>query len=221
MRGCGRFCSASPTGPRALFLASAGQALNGLKTGRLRVLCATDVAARGLDIKGVGLVVNFDVANNTEDHVHRIGRTGRAGATGYAVTFVSSDDAGKVPGIIKVMQETGHIGAAPRSFSSHTHTASSTASPHLGIGAPVLVMRAQPCVRSGSPQSSLPAALALSAAAHTTSRGIVGHDSMRCWELERSARRGRSQSVLTFVEGLAMFGSPGAHTAELDFRLFR
>merc|ERR1740121_2980670 len=83
------------------------QALNGLKQGRIKVLVATDVAARGLDIKGVGLVVNYDAANNTEDYVHRIGRTARAGAKGYAVTFFSRGDAGKARGIMEVMERTG------------------------------------------------------------------------------------------------------------------
>merc|ERR1719305_1558585 len=80
------------------------RALNGLKSGDIKVLFATDVAARGLDIKGVGLVVNYDAANNTEDYVHRIGRTGRVGSKGYAVTFVTREDGGKVKGIIEVMQ---------------------------------------------------------------------------------------------------------------------
>merc|ERR1719265_2193038 len=65
-----------------------------------------DVAARGLDIKGVGLVVNYDPANNTEDYVHRIGRTGRAGNKGYAVTFMTKQDGGKARGIIEVMERT-------------------------------------------------------------------------------------------------------------------
>eukprot|EP00928_Gymnodinium_smaydae_P095315 TRINITY_DN817_c0_g2_i1.p1 TRINITY_DN817_c0_g2~~TRINITY_DN817_c0_g2_i1.p1 ORF type:complete len:550 (-),score=108.69 TRINITY_DN817_c0_g2_i1:60-1709(-) len=77
------------------------KALDGLKTGRLKVLVATDVAARGLDIKGVGLVVNYDMANNTEDYVHRIGRTGRAGAKGYAVTLLTRQDAGKASGLVR------------------------------------------------------------------------------------------------------------------------
>merc|ERR1719499_1754282 len=81
-------------------------ALNGLKTGRFKVLVATDVAARGLDIKGVGLVVNYDPANNAEDYVHRIGRTGRAGAKGYAVTFLTSMDGHKARGIVEVMERT-------------------------------------------------------------------------------------------------------------------
>merc|ERR1719343_1198741 len=82
-------------------------ALNGLKSGRIKVLVATDVAARGLDIKGVGLVVNYDAANNTEDYVHQIGRTGRAGAKGYAITFISRGDEGKVRGMVEVMRATG------------------------------------------------------------------------------------------------------------------
>jgi len=81
-------------------------ALEGLRSGRLRALVATDVAARGLDIKGVGLVVNYDTANTSEDYVHRIGRTGRAGSKGYAVTFVTSADSAKVSGMIKVMEST-------------------------------------------------------------------------------------------------------------------
>merc|ERR1719245_2857070 len=82
------------------------EALNGLKSGRYKVLVATDVAARGLDIKGVGLVVNYDPANNTEDYVHRIGRTGRAGAKGFAITFLTSADGHKAAGIVEVMERT-------------------------------------------------------------------------------------------------------------------
>jgi len=81
-------------------------ALNGLKKGRIKVLVATDVAARGLDIKGVGLVVNYDPPNNTEDYVHRIGRTGRAGNKGFAVTLLTRDEAQKARGIVEVMQRT-------------------------------------------------------------------------------------------------------------------
>ncbi|CAK9055383.1 unnamed protein product [Durusdinium trenchii] len=83
------------------------EALGGLKNGRLKVLVATDVAARGLDIKGVGLVINYDAANNTEDYVHRIGRTGRAGQKGFAVTFLDKrQDGGKAKGIMEVMKRT-------------------------------------------------------------------------------------------------------------------
>ena len=68
------------------------EALDGFKNGRYEVLVATDIAARGLDIAGVSHVVNYDVPENPEDYVHRIGRTGRAQATGDAFTLVTEDD---------------------------------------------------------------------------------------------------------------------------------
>jgi len=81
-------------------------ALNGLKEGKLKLLVATDVAARGLDIKGVTLVVNYDAPGHVEDYVHRIGRTGRAGQKGFAVTLISDRDAHALKGIIEVMKRT-------------------------------------------------------------------------------------------------------------------
>merc|ERR1712050_821746 len=83
------------------------RALNDLKSGRIKVLCGTDVAARGLDIKGVGLVINFDPPGNAEDYVHRIGRTGRAGAKGVAITILTPDDGTKARNIVEVMERTG------------------------------------------------------------------------------------------------------------------
>jgi ATP-dependent RNA helicase RhlE len=64
------------------------RALNLFKNGQCRILVATDVAARGLDVPNVSHVINFDQPNNYEDYIHRIGRTGRAGNLGYALTFV-------------------------------------------------------------------------------------------------------------------------------------
>jgi superfamily II DNA/RNA helicase len=66
------------------------QALADFKAGRLQVLIATDVAARGIDVTELPAVVNFDLPRSTDDYVHRIGRTGRAGASGVAVSFVSA-----------------------------------------------------------------------------------------------------------------------------------
>ena len=68
------------------------KALEAFKAGELEVLVATDVAARGLDVAGVPCVINYDLPHNAEDYVHRIGRTGRAGASGEAISFVTSDD---------------------------------------------------------------------------------------------------------------------------------
>jgi len=68
------------------------KALAGFKNGKVRVLVATDIAARGLDIPLLPHVVNFELPNISEDYVHRIGRTGRAGASGEAVSLVSADE---------------------------------------------------------------------------------------------------------------------------------
>ena len=75
------------------------QALEGFKSGRHRVLVATDVAARGIDIEALSHVVNFDVPNLPEDYIHRVGRTARAGATGEAFTFVSPQEQGELRAI--------------------------------------------------------------------------------------------------------------------------
>ncbi|HWI82218.1 DEAD/DEAH box helicase [Ramlibacter sp.] len=80
------------------------KSLDAFKQAKVDLLVATDVAARGLDIKDVPAVFNFDVPFNAEDYVHRIGRTGRAGATGLAVTFVSGSDTRLVADIEKLLK---------------------------------------------------------------------------------------------------------------------
>jgi ATP-dependent RNA helicase RhlB len=73
--------------------------INQIKAGELRLLVATDVAARGLDIEGLALVVNYDLPNEAENYVHRIGRTARAGKSGLAITLVSEQDVYELPAI--------------------------------------------------------------------------------------------------------------------------
>ena len=68
------------------------RALDDFKSGKIRVLVATDIAQRGLDVSGISHVINYDVPQQPEDYVHRIGRTGRAAATGDAYTFMSPDE---------------------------------------------------------------------------------------------------------------------------------
>lgn len=68
------------------------RALAGFKQGQFRVMVATDIAARGIDVEGISHVVNFDTPTFAEDYIHRIGRTGRASATGDAITFVSNQE---------------------------------------------------------------------------------------------------------------------------------
>jgi ATP-dependent RNA helicase RhlE len=81
------------------------KALAAFKAGEVDLLVATDVAARGLDIKDVPAVFNFDVPFNAEDYVHRIGRTGRAGASGLAVTFVSGSDGRLIGDLEKLLKK--------------------------------------------------------------------------------------------------------------------
>jgi superfamily II DNA/RNA helicase len=76
--------------------------LERFKTGDVNILVASDVAARGLDIKGVSHVFNFDTPWHPDDYVHRIGRTGRAGAKGRAFTFVAEDDAEAIANVEKL-----------------------------------------------------------------------------------------------------------------------
>lgn len=92
-----------------------------LRSGALDVLVATDVAARGLDVDRIGLVVNFDVPGEPEAYVHRIGRTGRAGRTGEALTFVTPHERGKLRSIertIRASLEEIEI-PSPKDVSAH------------------------------------------------------------------------------------------------------
>jgi len=75
------------------------EALNGFKSGKYEVMVATDIAARGIDVAGVSHVVNYDVPQHPEDYVHRIGRTGRAQATGDAFTLVTPEEMKKLTAI--------------------------------------------------------------------------------------------------------------------------
>jgi superfamily II DNA/RNA helicase len=79
------------------------RALAGFRDGSLRILVASDAAARGLDVKDITLVVNYDFPNDMETYVHRIGRTGRAGSKGDSISFVTSDDQKKYKDIVKLL----------------------------------------------------------------------------------------------------------------------
>lgn len=81
------------------------KALSGFKDGKVRVLVATDIAARGLDIPLLPHVINYELPNIPEDYVHRIGRTGRAGASGEAISLVSLDEVGYLKDIEKLIGE--------------------------------------------------------------------------------------------------------------------
>ena len=75
--------------------------LEAFRAGRVKVVIATDVAGRGIHVAGISHVINYDVPYEAEDYVHRIGRTGRAGATGIAITFACEEGAFNLPAIEK------------------------------------------------------------------------------------------------------------------------
>lgn len=82
------------------------QALRSFKSGNTPILVATDVAARGLDIPHVAHVVNFDLPNDIDDYVHRIGRTGRAGKSGLATAFFNENNSSLAKSLADLMQES-------------------------------------------------------------------------------------------------------------------
>ena len=109
-------------------------ALNSFRKGEVTLLIASDVAARGLDIPAVSHIFNFDVPHHADDYVHRIGRTGRAGLTGTAITIVAPPDGKSVAAIEKLigqtipwMSEAQRAAAAPPASSSERPAASNPA----------------------------------------------------------------------------------------------
>ncbi|OGS14410.1 MAG: hypothetical protein A2285_08915 [Elusimicrobia bacterium RIFOXYA12_FULL_57_11] len=80
------------------------EALEGFKAGKYRILVATDIAARGIDVTGIELVINYDLPDEDENYIHRVGRTGRAGQPGRAITFASPDQGRDVRNIERLMR---------------------------------------------------------------------------------------------------------------------
>ncbi len=80
------------------------EALEGFRSGRYRILVATDIASRGIDVRGIELVINYDLPEDSENYVHRIGRTGRAGALGHAISFAMPDQEKEVRAIERLMR---------------------------------------------------------------------------------------------------------------------
>ena len=95
-------------------LAQRREALEGFKTGKYRILVATDIAARGIDVKGIELVINYDLPDDTENYVHRIGRTGRANHEGHAISFATPDQRKEVRNIEILIRRTLSIGKHPQ-----------------------------------------------------------------------------------------------------------
>ncbi|HSX24523.1 MAG TPA: DEAD/DEAH box helicase [Candidatus Andersenbacteria bacterium] len=107
-----------------LSLSQRRRSLAGFKSGDYRVLVATDIAARGIDVTNIELVVNYDLPENADDYVHRVGRTGRAGLKGKAVTFITPDQRYKIRAIERLVQSQLRLSPLPelpkaRAVTSH------------------------------------------------------------------------------------------------------
>jgi len=89
------------------------EALEGFKTGRYRVLVATDIASRGIDVKGIELVVNYDLPMESSDYVHRIGRTARAGAEGHAISFAEPAQRREMRDIERLIRKAVPVSVLP------------------------------------------------------------------------------------------------------------
>ncbi len=88
-------------------------ALNGFKKGTYRVLVATDIAARGIDVSGIEVVINYDLPATADDYVHRIGRTGRAGQEGHAISFAQPDQKSDVHAIERLIKQQLPVSPLP------------------------------------------------------------------------------------------------------------
>ncbi len=95
-------------------LAQRKEALAGFKSGKYRTLIATDIASRGIDVNNIRLVVNFDLPEHADDYIHRIGRTGRAGKDGHAISFVSRDERRGLRNIERLMRRQLDIKPTPK-----------------------------------------------------------------------------------------------------------
>ncbi|MBU3918611.1 DEAD/DEAH box helicase [Patescibacteria group bacterium] len=88
-------------------------ALDGFRQGKFRIMVATDIAARGIDVRHISLVINFDIPDNSEDYVHRIGRTGRAGSSGKAISFVTPSQRADIKKVERLIRKSLPILSLP------------------------------------------------------------------------------------------------------------
>ncbi|MBI3716242.1 MAG: DEAD/DEAH box helicase [Betaproteobacteria bacterium] len=126
-------------------------ALDEFKQGQSRILVATDVAARGIDIDQLPFVINYEIPNTPEDYVHRIGRTGRAGTPGEAISLVSPDEMEYLAGIEKLLKRAIPRAAIPDGLSEERG-----ASPRHGRDAPSRTPSRAPESREAPPRSRPP-----------------------------------------------------------------
>ncbi len=132
------------------------EALQGFKTGRYRILVATDIAARGIDVHNIGMVLNFDLPDNSEDYVHRIGRTGRAGREGRAISFATPDQRGDIRTIERLIRKTLKIIPLPPQLQTKQTGMAPTGSPAPSHGRPARPAHHAPPRASHRPPAGRP-----------------------------------------------------------------
>jgi hypothetical protein len=125
------------------------RALDGFKAGRLRVLVATDIAARGIDVDGISHVINFELPHEPESYVHRIGRTGRAGAAGIALSFCDSEERG----MLRDIERLTRIRLTVDSSHAFVPNGAPTAEPPRGNPPPGRSFGSRPGYGAGRPRN--------------------------------------------------------------------
>jgi len=108
------------------------EALDGFKSGRYKVLVATDIASRGIDVTGIELVVNYDLPEDAENYVHRIGRTARAGCRGHAISFATPDQRRDVRNIEKLIRSSLPVAKHPEFPTEEFVESAPVVQPHRG-----------------------------------------------------------------------------------------
>jgi ATP-dependent RNA helicase RhlE len=142
------------------------RALGEFKQGKVKVLIATDIAARGIDVSGVSHVINFELPNVAEQYVHRIGRTARAGASGIAVAFCADDEKAYLRDIERITRQKVTVRPLPDDFVNLSNQIKQTR---------VKTMGADPEVRIDRPRDpARPRATHAPRATGTTGRNYAG-----------------------------------------------
>ena len=192
--------------------------LQGLRDGRLKILVATDVAARGIDVRTISHVINYGLPMKPEDYVHRIGRTGRAGANGLAITLAERMDSGMIRRIqqftTQSMPVTTIAGLEPKVQAPKMHAARAGLRARRGH-APRRADARRPFEHRGG--SDAPARAA--ARGNPFDRALPVRDERRAPALERRARRGRARRRSSRAASRRSVRVRAASRAESSFAL--